>query len=164
MSKEKFKNFKDYPEGSVEKRIYDSYFLNPEDYLLKYFSKNQLENFNSFYQEYICPILKKDERELYIELLKKKKPPFFINYKKFDEFNTTKRLRDKYSDIELFNFLSFLYSVSNQFDSIEKFLGWLNNKEYLMNLKFDDILNYRFGNNYLKHNLMMLPILSSNWI
>ena len=50
MSKEEFEKFKYYPEGSLEKRIYDSYFLKIEEYLTKYFSLDQLENFNSFYK------------------------------------------------------------------------------------------------------------------
>ena len=164
MDKEEFKDFKNHPEGSIEKRIYDSLFMNVEEYLLKYFSEDQLKNFNSFYKEYVYPILEKDKRDLYLEFLKKNKPPFFVNYEKFDEFNNIQELRYKYSDEELFNFLSFLYSILNRFDNIKEFLDWLNNKEYIQDLNFDDILRYHFGNNYLKSNLVMLPILNSSWL
>lgn len=165
MSEEEFKDFKNRPEDSIEKRIYDSLFMNIEEYLTKYFSKeDELKKFNSFYKEYVCPVLEKDKRDLYLEFLKKRTPPFFVNYEKFDEFNNTQELRNKYSDIELFNFLSFLYSVFNQFDNIKEFLNWLNNKEYFQNLNFDEILKYPFGNNYMKSNLVMLPILNSSWL
>ena len=164
MKKEEVENFKKFPEGSIEKRIYDSYFMKIEEYLIKYFSKNKIEDFDLFYKEYINPILEKGKRDLYIEFLKKNRPPFFVNYERFDEFNNNQELRDKYSDVELFNFLSFLYSIFDQFDNIDKFLDWLNSKKYIQELNFDEILKYPFGNNYLKSNLVILPIFNNSWL
>ena len=164
MNREEFKNFKNYPEDSIERRIYDSLFMSTEEYLLKYFSEDKLKNFYSFYNKYVYPILEKDKRDLYVEFSKKNKPPFFVNCERFDEFNNDQVLREMYSDVELFNFISFLYSILDQFDNIDKFLHWLNNKRYIHNLTFEDILKYNFGNNYLKSNLVMLPILNSNWL
>ena len=89
-----------------------------------------MKNFNSFYKEYVYPILEKDKRDLYLEFLKKNKPPFFVNYEKFDEFNNIQELRYKYSDEELFNFLS--DKVKEKCEAYLKRVGYNMNIEVLI--------------------------------
>lgn len=163
MSKEDFKEFKNYPEGSIEKRIYDSYFMDIDKYLIKYF-KNNTDRFNSFYQDYITPVFEKNNRNDYNEFLQKKKPPFSIDYSRFDEFYNNNCLKNKILDVELFNFLSFLFSISHQFKNINVFMTWIENKIFLRNKTFNEIIKFPYGSNYIKSNLRELSVLNCSWV
>ncbi len=157
--------YKDYPEGSGLKRYYDSVYLPLKEYLLKYYYDTvEVDRFKCFYNEYVLPILDKENRSEYDKFLFQKKPPFVVDYEKFDTFFNDKILSEKYPDTELFNFLSFLYAISFQFENIDTFLNWINNIKYFNNYTLDEILQLPFGNNFIKSNLRELPILGSSWM
>jgi hypothetical protein len=163
--KNKAIKYKDYPEGSGGKAIFDYYHISPQEYLVKYYSeKDRIDRFKSFYNDYVLPILNKENRVNYNIFLSQKKPPFVVDYEKFDEFFNNKNLYAKYSDDELFNFLSFLYAISYQLENIDNFINWLNNKKYFNNNTLDEILKLSFGSDFIKSNLRELPILGGSWV
>ena len=149
------------PEGSLQKRIYDSYFIPAHEYLKKYFSdgSEKLKRFNFFYKNYVLPILNKEKRDEYIAFLYQKKPPFIVNYVMFDEF--IDHLNKKtINDEELYYFMAFIYSTNTLFKTLNDFSKWKADNKFFNNKTLDDLLKMDFGANFVKANLRELKILN----
>lgn len=165
MKKVDFLKYKNYPEGSPSKRIYDSYYLSFQDYLDKYYRDEELNRWNEFLEKYVYPLFDKHKRNEYSSFLKKMKPAFVIEFNSIDEFWQNVK-GDSRFDEELKCFFTFLH-VCNFFSEYNiSFECWLNMENWISPWSEKDfensktimkILDYKFGDKYLKSALIGMP-------
>lgn len=162
--------YKDYPEGSGGKAIYDSLFLTFQDFLIKYYKapsetkKTSWDRFRRWQQKYIEPAFDESRHE---EMIKNfgyvsiDKHDFKSQYAIYDKLKSDKRL-----DEETRMFIGFMAGAGffkNYKISLEGWFeieNWSNPSANLENTngrKLNDILDYEYGLNFLKVDLSQIP-------
>ncbi len=153
--------YKDYPENSGGKAIYDMYFLPFQEYLNKYYTNPDLTGWERWKNKYITPAF--DENRHY-EMIKN----FGYADKKFYDFDAQNKFyeqlkNDERIDDDIKQFIGFLagtgffkkYNLT--LDQWFAMKNWAN--PYVPNEKgmtINEILNYKYGNNLLRTNLPIL--------
>lgn len=151
--------YKDYPEGSGSKRLYDMYFLPFGEYLAKYYSNPNWETWDRWRSRYIEAAFNKNRHD---EMIKnfgyadKKYYDFDTQYEFYSQLKMDKRLDD-----DTMQFIGFLAGAGffKKYDITLK--QWFNMKNwsnpYLSEIKDDktinEIISYPYGENYIKTNL-----------
>lgn len=151
-----YNKYRNYPEGSGGKKLYDMYHLPYEKFLIKYYSEVDLTRWEDFYNQFILPLVRETDWVNYQISLRKIKPPFLVQYDRFKEF-----LDEDFSpveDVDLTNFLAFLYSIE-YFETLGDVIVWTKRNDFL-NHSFIQLASKRAGVNYLKSVLRELPILN----
>lgn len=160
--------FKDYPEGSGGKEIYDEYFMNFKDYLIKYYfnlekmQKISWEYWLQWYQRCIEPAFDENRHDEMIKnygYVDKKYYDFHIQNETYMKLKQTGKIPD-----EINKFIGFMAGTGffKRYNiSVEQ---WLNMKNwqnpYVENdngKTINEILSYKYGINYLKVLLPQMP-------
>jgi hypothetical protein len=162
MNQTEAKKYKDYPEGSGGKKIYDTFYLPFQDYLKKYYSNPDLSRWNYINSKFITPLFDGTKWEDYMRNLQKIKPNFLPSQIKVKEFSLQIKNDIRFSN-DLKHFFSFLYSID--FFRELTFEEWLNAKNWKhpwhMSETGKSILElkeYPFSENYIKEQLSQLSI------
>lgn len=152
--------YKDYPEGSVRKRVYDSVFLPFQEYLNKYYNQLDLNTWKRWQQKYIEPYFDESRHE---EMIKNfgyvsiNRHDFKIQYAMYDKLKDDNRLDD-----EIKKFISFMAGVgffkqyAINLEEWFKIENWGNTASKLEDWKrrtINDVLSYEYGINFLKSDL-----------
>lgn len=164
IGREELEKYKNYPDGSNGKKLYDYYNLTFSSFLSKYYRNPDLKRWHYVYDKFVNPIFQNDNLEEYFQFLNKSKPNFSVSINKAIEF-FTKIQNDTRFDYELKCFFSFLYSIDFFRDT--KFEDWLeigywNHPWYTENdsnlLPISQIVEHENGLNFLKDQLSMLSV------
>lgn len=164
MTKEEIEKYKEYPEGSGGKKIYDLAHLSFSEYLEKYFKEPDLIRWRYINSKYVIPLFDGTIWKDYWHFLNQAKPNFSPVENKAKEFLDTIK-EDTRFDIDLKQFFAFLYSIS--FFRELSFEEWLRigNWTCPWNKSKDEksksilaILSHHNGSNYLKVQLGNLSI------
>lgn len=156
--------FKDFPEGSLSKKYFDSFFMSTENYLEKYYQEIDLTRWNYINSKFVTPMFDGTSWEVYMDYLKKAKPNFLPIEIKVKELWIHIQDDNRFS-LELKHFFCFLYSID--FFKELNFEEWLNvpnwRHPWYLSPKDEDksileLLNYKFSENYLKEKLATLSI------
>lgn len=164
MNKNDVEIYKNHPEGSPQRTLYDKYFLDFQDYLNKYYSFSDLSRWNYINEKFVIPLFDGTAWEDYWNFLCQAKPNFTPNETKKNEF--WNRIKDDLRfDIELKQFFTFLYSID--FFKDLSFEQWLNAKNWMHPWYVDEnensksileLIELANSENYLKNNLGQLSI------
>jgi hypothetical protein len=164
MNKDELDKFKNYPEGSGGKKIYDQFTMPFPFFLAKYYKGNEPENWSYIYKKFIAPLFNNDERDSYIDFLQKAKPRFIPDMEKALAFFKEISLDKPFSD-DVKKFFSFLFSI-NFFRDLT-FNEWLSVKYWRHPwhkesddslLSLNEIIQFENAENYLKEQLSQLSI------
>lgn len=153
--------FKDYPEGSVNKEIYDSVFLPFHEYLNKYYINPDLTSWERWKSRYIEPAFNKNRHD---EMIKN----FGYVDKKYYDFDSQNKLyeqlkNDERIDGDIKQFMAFMagtgfFKKNNlTLDLWFAMKNWAN--PYVPSedgMTINEILNYKYGDNLLRTNLPIL--------
>lgn len=165
---EEIKKYKDYPEDSVYREVYDSVFLPFSEYLEKYYKNLKLtrskswQSWERWQKKYLEPAFDADRHE---EMIKNfgyvsiDKHDFESQYRVYNGLKSDKRL-----DEETRRFIGFL-AGNHFFDtydiSVEEWLTMKNwNRPFDKKEEgrtIDEILSYQYGLNMLKCSLLQMP-------
>lgn len=162
MNQNNYIQFKDYPEGSGGRKIYDKFSLSFQDYLNKYYLDNDLAYWNYINQKFVIPLFDSTSWNDYLHFLHRAKPNFLPNKEKaeslFDQIKNDSRFN---KDIKYF--FCFLYSIEF-FDNLT-FEEWINVNHWSHPRTFEnggksivEILSYKNSINFLKERLSQLSI------
>ena len=154
--------YKDYPEGSGGKKIYDSYILSFDVFLTKYYSKINLSRWDEWMEKYVKLAFNQEQHE---EMAKNfgyvsvSMHSFEEQQKIYDELETELRL-----DQEVRMFIGFMAGAGffKRYNlNIEQWFhitNWMHPHQKDVTFpKLNVILNYPYGLNYIKVNLLQLP-------
>lgn len=149
--------YRDYPEGSSGKKIYDSVHMSFSDYLKKYYRNPNLEAWERWQEKYIRYAY--DENR-YVELIER------FGYVNIEKHNLESQNRiyqelksDKRLDEEIRKFIGFMAGTnffSNHKITVSewfKMKNWANPYRENGERTIDDILNHKFGINFIKVGL-----------
>lgn len=154
--------YKDYPEGSIMKRYYDSVYLSFGDYLKKYYQAPDLSRWSIWQKKYLAPAFEESRHE---EMIKNfgyvsiDKHDFKSQYSVYEALKLDSRL-----DYETSKFIGFLAGA----DFFEKYKitvqEWFDMKNWSHlhqpneeGCTINEILKYPFGINMLKTGLPQMP-------
>ncbi|HEY0740831.1 MAG TPA: hypothetical protein VGD40_05180 [Chryseosolibacter sp.] len=165
MKKQDTLKYKDFPEGSASKRLYDYHHLPFQSYLSKYYVAPDLKSWNSLVHEYVLPSFDNEQRNYCLLIMAKKGAPFRPDFEKLEEYWA--RLKsDRRFDEELGRFFSFL-GACNFFERFNIDLNdWLHMKNWQKPARkkvledartIMEILSFNFGVNFLKSELALMP-------
>ncbi|PVX44448.1 hypothetical protein C8C85_0182 [Flavobacterium sp. 103] len=155
--------YKDYPEGSGSKRHYDSLFLPFQDYLVKYYTNPDLTSWERWKNKYIELAFDKKRHDEMIKnfgYAEKKYYDFVVQNKFYLELinedrigNDTKKFIGFLAGAGFFR--KYNLTLKQWFDM----KNWSNpNFEEAEDGKaINEILNYSYGENYIKTSLPHLP-------
>lgn len=156
--------YKDYPEGSLSKKSYDSVFMSFQDYLNKYYVNNDLKQWKYINSKFVTPLFDGTKWEDYYGFLYKVKPNFVPVENRVKQIWEVIK-NDTRFDYELKHFFTFLYSINffREF-SFEEWLNinnwshpWFENEQD-KEKSILEILKYNHSENYLKEQLASLSI------
>lgn len=159
--------YKDYPEGSYQKHLYDENFLPLKDYIYKYYKDKSMDRWMMWINKFVYPLFNESERENYYQFLYKAKPSFYPEFTKLKEIWPKISLDNRF-DNELKHFFAFLYTCG--FFNTVNFEDWLNsnnwlhpwyNEPYENNESILEILKYNYGIKYIKLLLIDMPWLNT---
>ncbi|MDR0661370.1 MAG: hypothetical protein LBG19_11420 [Prevotellaceae bacterium] len=169
MRKEDYKeikNYKDEPEGSVNKRIYDRYFLPFQEYLKKYYSDDKrLDRWKYFTDKFVKPLFDGTPYRNYRDFLYQATPPFCPDPEKL-EIAWELLKDDARFDEELKQFFAFMCACGFLEDwhiTFEQFLrisNWMHpwyEEECERKESILEVLNHNYGVTYLKSLLAGAP-------
>lgn len=122
------KYFLHYPEGHPRKKEYERYVLPLRDYLKKYYKNYDISRWKEFLNKFVYPLFDESKRKEYFDLLNKVQAPFFPEIDRLEEF-WPKIKDDQRFDDELKHFFAFLFS-GNFFKSMS-FEEWIKAKNWL---------------------------------
>ncbi|MFO0478739.1 MAG: hypothetical protein ACK50L_08215 [Bacteroidota bacterium] len=164
MTKEEAVKYINYPEGSLSKRTYDSFFMPFDEFLIKYYKNPDLKRWYYINDKFVNPLFDGTSWENYQDFLSKVKPQFVPIESKIQPFFYVIK-NDERFDKELKFFFNFLYSIN--FYGEFSFEEWLNIKNW-MHPWFEDeqnveksiieILKNEYSENYLKEQFASLSI------
>lgn len=164
MNKLEAKKYGNYPEGSGEKKAYDMFFLDFQDYLSKYYSKPDLSRWRYINQKFVLPLFDGTNWEDYWNFLHTVKPKFAPNENKKNDFWLQIKDDTRFS-LELKYFFAFLYSIDFykelSFEEWLKISNWIHPwyKDENENEKsIAELLSYDYSENFIKAKLAMLSI------
>lgn len=162
MDKNNYIQFKDYPEGSGGRKIYDKFNLSFQDYLNKYYLDNDLTYWGYINQKFITPLFDSTSWNHYLLFLHKAKPGFLPKKEKA-EFLFDRLKNDNRFDQDIKHFFCFLYSI-DFFDALT-FEEWVNVGYWPRpwsieneGMSIIEILSYENSINFLKERLSQLSI------
>lgn len=164
MSRESVEIYKNDPENSAGKQLYDCYNMPFQDYLNKYYSNPDLSRWEYVNQKFVLPLFDGTKWEDYWIFLNQVKPKFVPDKNKISEFWIQIKDDNRFS-FELKYFFTFLYSIGFYRGlSFEEWLNatnWLhpwyeNEKEGVKSI--DELLSYNNSENYIKSALSGLTI------
>lgn len=164
ITQEEIDKYRDYPEGSNSKKLYDYYSLSFEEFLIKYYKKPDLIRWKYIYDKFVNPIFTYENESEYKSFLKQAKPNFSVSIIKAHEFYEIIK-NDNRFDAELKYFFSFLYSI-NFFRELT-FENWLETNYWNHPWHHENdsnllpiilIIKHEYGLNFLKDQLSMLTI------
>lgn len=159
---EEIKRYKDYPEDSVYREVYDSVFLVFSEYLQKYYKAPDLSIWNTWQKKYLEPAYDNDRHEEMIRnfgYVSLEMYDFDTQYKVYNQLQQDNRL-----DNETRMFIGFLsgsgffkrYGITVQ--------EWFNMKNWNhpqhtndYSRTISEILDCKYGINMLKSSLPQLP-------
>ena len=157
--------YKDYPENSGGKAIYDRYFLPFKKYLEKYYSDSEYEEWERWKKKYIESAFDENQHDEFIKnwgYVDKKYHHFNTQYQVYSQLKNDERLPE-----EVKKFIGFLAGVGEGFFNkyhitVEQ---WFNMKNWHNpNLPeneeghtINEILSYPYGINYFKVLLIQMP-------
>jgi hypothetical protein len=158
--KSKIKNYKDYPEGSGKKGIFDYVFLSFKDYINKYYQSPDISTWEIWQAKYIEPAFDESRHE---EMIKNfgyvsiDKHDFKSQYAIYNQLKEDNRLDD-----ETVKFIGFMagagffeklnINLEEWFD-VDNWSAPLLFPDNNKRMSINDILSYTYGLNYLKVNL-----------
>jgi hypothetical protein len=159
---ERIKTYKDYPEGSGKRKIYDYVFLPLHKFIEKHYSSPDLSTWEVWQKKYIEPAFEEIRYDEMIEnfgYVKKEFHDFDVQYKIFTYLTNDIRLDDQTR-----KFIGFMGGVG----FFKKYkLGvedWFNmnnwnhpEHEIEEGKTINDILQCPFGINMFKINLLQIP-------
>lgn len=161
--------YKDYPEGSGGKAIYDRYFLPFTVFLVKYYSDPENKEWDRWISKYIEPAFdakRHDEMIKNFGYKNKEYHNFEVQYAIYEQLISDTRLTD---DVRMFiGFLAGSNGIYNFFCKHNitiaqwfEIRNWYNPYLYESNdeRSINEILGYPYGINYLKTLLPQMP----NW-
>jgi hypothetical protein len=160
---EDLEKFKDYPEGSTHKRLYDSYHLPFQEYLNKYFTD---ENFFAWshwtkWFEWIGAAFDEEKREFF-----KQRAGYYridMNFRAMENFYKYLEIDYLPQDIKMvISFLKYDGFFANYKLEIE---DWMNLKNFRnpkqqidSNQKsINELLSIQYGDNYIRYTFIDLP-------
>ena len=156
--------YKDYPDDSPYKALYDIYHLPFDAYLEKYYQNPDLNRWDYINSKFVNPLFDGTSWEDYRCFLNKAKPNFLPIEIKVKEFWKIVKDDDRFSD-ELKQFFAFLYSINFyrelSFEEWIKIDYWRHpwykdpNEE---NKTILELITYKYSENYLKAQLATLSI------
>lgn len=159
---EEIERYKDYPEGSGKKGIYDYVFLPFQEYLDKCYSSPDLSTWEIWHKKYIGPAFdekRHDEMIRNFGYVKKEFHDFKAQYEVFNQLANDDRLDD-----EISKFIGFMAGVGffKRYEvTVEQWFDMLNwshpEHERDEGRTINEILKYRYGFNHLKANLLQMP-------
>lgn len=115
--------------GSSERRLYDYYTLPLEVYIALYYADPDLTRWNTWFQKFVVPVFLISERPEYLKMLNKIQAPFMPDFDLLDS-SYSKMKADNRFDSELQRFFAFTESIgvfANQHTTLEK---WLNDSNW----------------------------------
>lgn len=158
--------YKNEPEGSLDKKNYDRYFLPFSEYLTKYYSNSNFEQWDRWQMRYIEPSFDESKHDEFVKnwgYLKKEYHNFDEQYNVYNQLKDDNRLPE---DVK--KFIGFLIGA-NQASFLKKYYltleQWFNIKNwqnpYLEETEdghtINEILSYPYGINYFKTLLTQMP-------
>jgi len=162
-----YDKYKSSPEGSGQKRLYDSEQLSFQDYLTKYYSSPKLNQWNQFYKNFVEPVFKMDAKS-YKEHLKLLQVSFsFVPDHKRSLSNYSSLVGRGFFTVEMSKFLAVLLSDSNfqRGNSLFQYDTWLDSRntlkaisEFNIKLSIKEVVLLSNGEGFLKEKLMELPL------
>jgi hypothetical protein len=161
---EDFNKYKDYPEGSGGKKIYDLNSLSFDEYLNKYYAVPDLNRWNYVKSKFVIPLFDGTNWNDYLNFLMQAKPNFSPEREKLLQFLDQIK-EDNRFDKELKQFFAFLYSID--FYRELSFEEWISSKSWAHPWHKNEttnarpileILRHQNGVNYLKEQLGNLSI------
>lgn len=159
---EEIQRYKDYPEGSVGKEVYDSVFLPSQEYLQKYYSSPDLSAWEIWQKKYVEPAYEESRHD---EMVKN----FGYVKKEFHDFNAQYEIinhlaNDNRLDDETRKFVGFMAGVGffRRYEiTVEQWFAMLNwshpEHERDEGRTINGILQYTYGINLLKADLPQIP-------
>lgn len=159
---EQIRQYKDYPDNSVYKEVYDSVFLSFSEYLNKYYATPDLSTWNRWQKKYLEPAYDKGRHE---EMIKNfgytsiNMYDFDTQYKVFHQLEKNNQLDD-----ETRRFIGFL-AGNHFFDKYKiSVQTWFTLKNWSHpdhknedGKTINEILGYRYGINMLKTSFPQMP-------
>ena len=163
----KIERYKVEPEGSINKRIYDRYYIPFQEYLKKYYRDTDLlKRWIYFSNKFVKPLFDGTSYNQYNDFLHQAKPCFKPDIYKLKEAWEILKNDDRF-DKELKQFFAFICSCSfldeewnitfEEFLRIENWMHPWYREEYDNMKPILDILQYQYGFNYLKMLLSGAP-------
>ena len=160
---EEILKYKDFPEGSGSKKMYDKYFLPFNEYLEKYYSNPIFSEWNNWYKSYIEPAFDENRHDEMIRnfgYISKDKHDFVTQYEVFFQLNKSEEL-----DKEFTEFIGFIAGMGffKKYDlTINQWLNIKNWQNPYLEVDEDgktiiQILSYPYGLNYIKMLFTQMP-------
>jgi hypothetical protein len=155
--------YKDYPEGSGGKNLYDKYFLPINEYIKKYYANPEYKEWDTWYKKYIEPAFNEtrhDEMVKNFGYVSKERHDFEEQYKVYSLLKDRQNLSE-----EVKQFIGFL-AGAGFFKKYGLTVGnWFNSKNWLNpnleeaddKMTINEILNIPYGINYFKVLLTQMP-------
>ncbi|MBP7808115.1 MAG: hypothetical protein KA163_02370 [Bacteroidia bacterium] len=155
--------YKDYPEGSGGKSIYDLYFMEFEQYLEKYYRDPEYKQWERWYNKYIEPAFDPNRHSEMIKnfgYISDSIHDFTAQSEVFNDLKSDARLTE-----EIRQFIGFMagsgffkrYNLSlNEWFNMK---NWSNpyTKDIENGMSINEILNCKYGINYFKISLTQMP-------
>jgi hypothetical protein len=159
LSKSEIEKYKDYPEGSGGKMMYDKYFMSVEDFFSKYYDKVDLQDWNYWMNNTINKCWDKKERSKFLSEWGERMKLF--NFEEMERIYNEESLSDYDEDVR--KFIAFLagdgffeknkVSLDNWVES-KKFANPI--KEYEQDVTISQALKLKGGMNYIRKQLVNL--------
>lgn len=116
--------------GSSERRLYDYYTLPLEEYIALYYADPDLTRWNTWFQKFVVPVFLISERPEYLKMLNKIQAPFMPDFDLLDS-SYSKMQADNRFDSELQRFFAFIESIGIFKKRKITFESWISDKEWL---------------------------------
>lgn len=112
MNSSEVEKFRNYPEGSGGRKIFDYYNLSFEDYLLKYYSNPDLSNWNTIFKTFVQPIFSGEDTSKYLLKLERIKPGFSPNIEQAKTYYNLIKEDERFDkELKMFFFISLFNRV-----------------------------------------------------
>ena len=159
---EEYLKYKNYPEGSGLKKLYDSKTLSVKDFLLKYYSACDMGQWNRWMSKYVKPAYDKkryDEMVRNFGYVSIKKHEFKTQYKFYELAKDDDRL-----DIDVAMFIGFLAGTGffdNWALTLEEWFNipnWSNpHNKFTESNSINTLLKYPYGLDCFRLGLLEMP-------
>jgi len=104
------KYYGNYPEGSGSRKLYDYYSMDIQDYLIKYQTTFDLSNWSSFLTKYVEPLFDGSSIDIYYQYIEKVQAPFRPDHRVVEKNKLYLETHNEF-DQELEKFFAFLLST-----------------------------------------------------